>query len=103
MRLTFVASRLKHQRSLLMAFCVIVRFVAATPAAAQSPPAPTEAAPAASIVEEDDDTVLKLAEPDFGAGAYFSWKLSVPSMETSVEIETGIERRCCAASYWPCS
>jgi len=65
MELTLFGSRLKHQRSLLIAVCVMVPLVAATPAAAQSLPAPAKATAAASIVQEDDDAALKLAEPDF--------------------------------------
>jgi Membrane bound beta barrel domain (DUF5777) len=64
-RLNSVASRLIHQRSRLIAACVMANLVAATPAVAQSGTERTEAAPAASVVQHDDDAALNLAEPDF--------------------------------------
>jgi Membrane bound beta barrel domain (DUF5777) len=60
-----IASRVIHQRSRLIAVCVMANLVAATPAVAQSVPETTEVAPAVSVVQADDDAVLSPAEPDF--------------------------------------
>jgi hypothetical protein len=69
-KLMSVASRLIHQRSRLIAVCVMANLVAAAPAVAQSGPERTEAAPAASVIQQNDDAAPSLArginrwEPD---------------------------------------
>jgi Membrane bound beta barrel domain (DUF5777) len=60
-----VASRIIHQRSRLIAVCVMTNLVAPVPAVAQSGSERTEAAPAASVDQQNDDAALNLAEPDF--------------------------------------
>jgi hypothetical protein len=63
--LTYIASRLMHHGSRLIAACVMAHLAAAPPAAAQSIPATTSAPSTASAVQQDDDAALELAEPDF--------------------------------------
>ena len=60
-----VTFRLVHERSWLIAICVMANLVTAVPAVAQSGAQTTEAAPPASVVLEDDDAVLNPGEPDF--------------------------------------